>query len=399
MELVRKNILSIVCGVIAVLALVSLVWPISPMYAELQTTLDSRKKAAEQLVALKNSPRFLPVIELDNPKPGTLVQFPNRAIIEAGGEATKKVQDQSRLILEKAKELNKHELLLPKETEFSAFEFRDEYNKLFKPGPKSFSDILNATLPPDDNDIAAAAEELWNKEYKIKIVARGQQNNRLAVVQAFNTIRDKLPEQMRIARAANFRMYLEPDAIQPSAAIDPKLTPSPFDIWFAQQALWVQQDVAQSLANANASAKQGIIDAPIKHLLTLQVVFGPDVYVWSDQGPAATSAIPKAYNKSPTGRVSNTLYDVVQFTLGLRVDATRIPAVIEELEREKLITVRQMTVSSVNSREALRNGYVYGTAPVAEVILDCEELFLRDLQNQYMPEEVKEFLGIKTKEQ
>ncbi len=57
MEIVKKNILSIICGVIALLAVVALFWPISGMYADAQTVLDGRKKAFTDIVSLKQSPR------------------------------------------------------------------------------------------------------------------------------------------------------------------------------------------------------------------------------------------------------------------------------------------------------------------------------------------------------
>jgi hypothetical protein len=94
---------------------------------------------------------------------------------------------------------------------------------------------------------------------------------------------------------------------------------------------------------------------------------------------------------------------VVNFELVLRVDYTKIPQIIADLERNRLFTVLSTSVSSVNAAEERKtNGFVYGDQPVAEVTLICEALFLRswtvDKDNKFakalMPEIVRQTLAI-----
>jgi hypothetical protein len=100
------------------------------------------------------------------------------------------------------------------------------------------------------------------------------------------------------------------------------------------------------------------------------------------------------YHGSPTGRVSNGLYDVVHFDVIMDVDAEMVPMVMSELSRERFITVRRIdNLMAVDSALEQVQGYFYGNRPVVRLTLACEALFLREWTKPLMPTGVKRILA------
>jgi hypothetical protein len=221
---------------------------------------------------------------------------------------------------------------------------------------------------------------------------------------------------MRYDVARKSKMYVANDAFAQNPAVVGTQLPNPVDIWYAQMTLWIQQDVANALAQANANA-QNILDAPVKHLVKLTIpssasgttgAGGPGLYTFAaaqNAGGAATPppapvdgadavALVPVPAVSPTGRVSNPLYDVVQFTLVINVDSSQVPAVLASLSHNQLMDVMYLTVTSVDSSDQQRLGFFYGSAPIVQLTLSCEELFMRQWTAPLMPDLVKRQLGI-----
>jgi hypothetical protein len=96
---------------------------------------------------------------------------------------------------------------------------------------------------------------------------------------------------------------------------------------------------------------------------------------------------------TPTGRYCNKFYDVVLISLDVHVDATKLPALLASLSRNRLVTVRNIeSLSRVDNNDMLAQSFIYGTAPVADVRLDLEQLQMREWTVQFMPQPVKAFL-------
>jgi hypothetical protein len=174
---------------------------------------------------------------------------------------------------------------------------------------------------------------------------------------------------------------------------------------------WIDQDVAEAIARINKDAKN-IMDAPVKQLIKVSVPQDIGQYsLYRAPGAAAPSADAppatpdeeamkgKAYGQSETGRVSNPLYDVINFHVEMNVDATKLPLILTELQRGHLITVFRSDVQVVDARAGItEGGYVYGPAPIVHLWLECEELFMRgwtaDPAAPLMPPSVQTVLGI-----
>jgi hypothetical protein len=98
-----------------------------------------------------------------------------------------------------------------------------------------------------------------------------------------------------------------------------------------------------------------------------------------------TSALTPAPDASPTGRACNGMYDVVQFSLKLHVDASRVPAVLNALESSQFLTVLAVQVKAVDTSDLSTQRYLYGKAPIVELDLICEELLLHSWITKYQP--------------
>jgi hypothetical protein len=419
MEIVKKNIASILCGVVAIAAVVAWFWPIGGMYSTLKADVDKSKQQYDQVEQLRKAPRKLPTLVLEGtPEQAELKSFPNEKVIKAGKEKTAALTAQSKQMLATVTQLNIHKLLvpdsLPNPNSTAAQVFPTAYLEELGLSAKGYETgipkMLNATSPPTTDELTEIAQDIWENNYKSRILLVAGQDNYQDVANQFTyEVVANLKEQEQRKRATNHMVYLDEASLAASTAIQPGQVPKKHEIWFAQVGLWIEQDVAKAIVAANKGAKN-ILDAPVKHLYALKLPFGGDMYVrgggTGTEGAAAlptdANGAPQLFVASPTGRACNDLYDVVHFDLVLRVDYTKIPQILNELERDRLFTVLTTSVSSVDAAdEKNKFGYIYGDQPVAELTLTCEALFLRswtvDKENNFkgalMPQAVRQHVG------
>lgn len=404
MEIVKKNLVSIICGVVALLAFVAIFWPLGGYFSALQTQVDARKATNDTLTGLISKDRKLPIVDPVRIEQERLEQFPSKKAIEKGEEVTKQVADISNEMLKIAVDLNVHQPLLPdalpNPRDTAKFAFKDAYNRVMDDVIPN--EILAAGMPPSRDEINNVATQKYEKEYKPLIQSFGSANNEAEVKAKFENDTRRLDRELQQKVAQSRKIYMAPDAMQKNlfgiAAADTD------QIWWAQQALWVQLDVAHAIAATNASATN-VTDAPVKNLVTLTIPMTYEGLSSSNAqmgeggqapaGPADGSApLTKVFTNSPTGRVSNTLFDVMHFDLRVHVDAEQIPLFLAELSKNKLITVLNVQLGSVNAQEAESYGYFYGTKPVVQLDIQCEALFMRKWTEPLMPEKIKRLLGL-----
>jgi len=421
MEIVKKNILSILCGVVALAAVVSIPWPGGSRKADIQAQLEQRKAQYTKAQALLTKSRHMPVI---NPPAGTdaagsdLKGFPSQVTIEVGQKAVDDLKNQSTAIVDAAVKINQRPPLLP--SFFPAIGdralFQRTYDAMFDPdGPIRGKKGLDSATPPDKAEV----DTRWKKrEDEIeKLISRGpdgKEYNRDQIEQQKKAEFANFEQKLRDEAAQGHRIYLDPAAIAQSPALAPTAGQSAKDdeLWYAQMGLWVEMDVVSSIHRLNAGATN-VIKAPVKQLESLTIQFDSTMY-WpaptetaaapaasgSDSSaatPASTSdtdAFTKNFVDNPTGRTSNALYDVVHFTLTLDVDAGAVQSVLTELEAGKFITVYQVDAESVDSVSMAEQGFVFGERPVVRLAMKCEALFLRKWTKPLMPTVIKTLLKV-----
>ncbi|MEM9882824.1 MAG: hypothetical protein AAF800_07900 [Planctomycetota bacterium] len=245
-----------------------------------------------------------------------------------------------------------------------------------------------------------------------------------------------------LRHAAGLNVYADPDLGNPPRQINPDFplqvaslgrstaSPTPSQLWEAQLELWVLQDLIAAIALANDVPDQrehrnvngqpvpsSVLNAPVKRLIRAEVLPG---YVGlhnaggvnalgggprvgdASYGPPAGGMTDRAREEplsenfvfSPTGRSSNSLYDVRHARLLLHADYQRLPELFNALGSVNLMTVLNARVTALDEYELLGQRYMYGQGDVVELELIIETLWLREWTAPLMPEAVKVDVGL-----
>jgi hypothetical protein len=414
LAIIKKNILSIICGVVALMAMIAIFWPLDGYFAQLQQDVDARKAVFAEDTTLLHKPRTLPVLDPLSTDPEPLKGFPTDAVIARGKLATAAIGDEAKQMLAAATTLITHQPLvpnaLPSGGTMEATFFLRNYQKIMTYPPTDPDQLqytlpitmLHAGTPPADLDIKARQDQIAAQitTEETQRDSNGNAINALDVQAKVDAAVQSTPDEMRSAVALGNQMYISPDAFH----INPSLTgvnpPSTVAMFNGQVGLWLLQDVFSALASSNADCKGGVPGSRVKQLI--KISFADDTfkpaYLTDPNAPPAPPADPlhptRVLTASPTGHVSNGLYDVIPFNLSIIVDAEQMPAVLLALSKNRFITVLQVAMLTVDSGQAILSGYVYGNKPVVQLNLTCEELFFRADTTPYMPDAIKKTLGI-----
>jgi hypothetical protein len=433
MEIVKKNLVSIICGVVALAAIVAVfVYPLGGFYTELKTKAEQRATVQQKIDALIHKSRVLPVFDPNDATTANLDKFPSQPIINLAANAQKQVTSNADKMVTTALELNErgHGLVLAGSlpTPISqpvAIRFRRTLQDALD---HLRTNELLAGIPPTSEEFNNRADVIWKSMQKDIVMVDGQPTNLDQVMARYQDRINKLPDEMKKEMATKNKMYIDPLAVMrvsPSLPADGN-SPTREAIWWSQVAFWVTRDVATAIEDVNADAKN-VTDAPVKNLIALNVpedFFPPGVAGaagtptaggaanygrggYDSAAPAdgttppatgglpdPTIPLPDGSTKSPTKRVSNNLFDVVQFKMTLDIEADKIPVFLDTLATNRFITVTRMEMNPVDSQLKQIQGYVYGPKPVVTLDLDCEELFMRQWTIKYMPPSIRKALGI-----
>ena len=398
-DILKKNILSILCGVVVLIAVAAYFFFVTGLFhgdGSLEAKANERKEQYERLNTLVSKTRNLPLVDLETPNPVPMQVFPTEAVIQAGQQVTDQLKAQAEAMEKEAAKRNQRPPLLaifPKPNDIQKIEFRGAYEAfILEQIPK----LLQAGTPPTEEQVAEAEDRLWNEKYADQIyTVEGKEVNRPAIEEAYKdeitTLRDTLEKQI----ATKNKMYLDADAISVNAQLFKSADSAPTnEVWYAQTALWVQHDVVRSIADLNKNAKS-VTDAPVKHLVQLKVLPGKAQYIMKaaaapsgDEGAAAAPTGPD-YTLSPTGRICNSVYDVVQFELIVKMDGHYVPTLVQELSRDKFVTVHKVELTGVDTELARVDGYYYGKAPMVQATITGEGLLLHKWTEALVPDVVK----------
>ena len=404
MEIVKKNIVSIVCGVIAVAAVVvHFVWVSGSLYPKLDQDAKARQSNYDTLVNLMGKDRKLPVVSLKSSDPLPLPNYPTVPVIEKAKLVTTALSGQSKQIMDVAVQMNQRPPLVPvfpKLDDNKKFAFRDAYGDFIE---KWIPERLGAAKPPTLEDVAAAEQRLWDEKFAPRIHwINGVEANREVIDQEYQADVANLRDVLQKQTAETHRIYLDSTAITTNNAVwKAESSPPTPQVWFAQTALWVETDVINSIADLNENVLKkvpkpegrNIINAPVKHLVSLEIPQGAEQFIRvTDQQTEGMTAGMEDFTSSPTGRTSGSTYDVIRFTLIVKMDATYVAALVQELSKGKFITVHELSTLSVDTTLARQDGFYYGDSPVVQATIKGEALLLRDWTNKLCPEVVKKDL-------
>ncbi len=218
-----------------------------------------------------------------------------------------------------------------------------------------------------------------------------------------------------ITKAHQFRCYADMYALEVMGGIlEPDvITPDDLAMWDAQVSLWVQESVIAALARVNEEAANRLQaegetawvgNMPVKEFTSIRTspYIIPDMEPKSPARPGGSVAArpPESADEVFTHSVSNYLYEVVQFTVEMVVDARQVPTIVNEICRDNFHTplrIAYMDVSTKPSSWSMK-GKVYGADPSVRVVMDFETIFLGDIYRRLMPETILGELGVERPE-
>jgi hypothetical protein len=439
---IKKNMLSLSCAVVALVCVGLFFYPLGGMQDTLQQSATDRGNVYGSLNSLlKPGQRKLPVHDLDGTDPGQLPFFPNKPTIDKGHEANAKWKEYSDYTLKLMIEMNQSQhpklmqTVLPDKTSDPDYlAFPEVYQKVLSSDPNMTgigykdakppidpdntlryykalniqNDILHGGMPPSLADVDAAGKALYEGTYRQQLIeANGQVVNQAEVDGRWKADVAGLQLRMEKMDARKYRVYVDTDAFGPSTKMALGGRSMMDDIWYCQMQVWVDQDIARAVMEANAGASD-VLDAPVKRLIRVDIKPNQTMYVMlppangSGQpgqpvvaAPASdTAPILPNYTVSVTGRYSNPMYDVVSFKVLMDVDATKVNQVLETLSKRTLMTVTEENMYTLSSEAESAKGYLYGRDPVVRLELRVDAPFFREWTKPWMPDAVKMQLGI-----
>jgi hypothetical protein len=428
MEIVKKNIISVICGVVAILAIVASFFPLGGYIQELQRNLDDSKSKYTSLESLRTKQRNQPILKLDETTPQPLGMFPSDNVIEAAGKVVKQVESESVRMRDAAIKMNQRQQLvegaLPNPGPALLIRFRDRYAAQMAPplgGPnnqptgepsKLLQEYKAGVLPNQfviDQEKARRIQEI--QETRTQKDTRGAVINAAEITDLIAQVGVEVPGQFRREAAEKSMFYVDTTTGAPTVDIAPGIVGSPRPtaaaVWWAQVALWLQRDVLEAvketntLKDASGNVPKNLTEAPVKFLRKVAIPFNA-MYVTAagaaappaDPVAAADAALTKIVQAAPTGRVSNGMYDVIHLTIVADVEVERVPDFIRTISHNRLMNVTRVEMKAVDATAAQLAGYFYGTKPVTTVTLDVEALLLRSWTIPLMPKEIRALLLI-----
>ncbi|MEM8874254.1 MAG: hypothetical protein AAGD32_08330 [Planctomycetota bacterium] len=418
MDFIKKFGLYIVFGLIAIASIVAgLFYPLPGMLASLQGEVETRANLDSDLSSLLNKSRSLPDISIDGDEPEELTVFPTEANYNLGVEAVENFSQSADQVISLIDAINAKRPLVDGALPLELGEpnrivllqgFQRTYQRRMNangdtPESSLVANPLQGTFPLDSDELDREAERIESVlRQRIQFDAAGQAINEDEVMAQIDEQLEALADRLVARKAQTAKLYVSPDAFEVSQSMTADTAPTNIDVFYAQVALWAQEEIAGAIADANADATN-ILDAPVKHLLRVEVDANALGGLESGRGsnqrntptdvdypadPAAT--IEPDYTVSLTGRKSNSFYEVVPFTVRMRVDATEVPAVLAAFSDNRLLSVLNITsMEVIDNGLAKSQSFLYGDAPVVELEVEGEALMLRSWLASYVPKAVQ----------
>jgi hypothetical protein len=420
-EILTKYWVGILCGVVALIAIIASFVPLGGYHEQLKQKLQSSAHTYTELNSLLTAHRLKPKMFGDTEQQ-ELGVFPSQTIIDSGKTLVADLEKESRNAMATVVKINIHPPVapgaLPNPGGPGGYNFRDAYLKRLNPIDGTiYTQTLKATMPPTTDDIKKEGDRLWKDEYVPRLIpdASGSGSlNKDLIDKEYKEAMDRLPGEMRSARAQAAKVYMAPTVMVMDPTVSNRLLPppSPVVMWWAQMALWVQEDVAAGVAEANKDAAN-VTQSRVKRIVAINFPIGPQMIYGKTvslpgssmpgAAPDATAAptqnpndqVPLDFTRTASGRISCGLYDVVRYQVELVVAAKELPAVLTSFSDNKLVTVMNIeNLVAEDGAAASKDGYLYGPDPVVRVTLRCESLFLREWTAPLMPDLIKKMLGV-----
>lgn len=417
MDLVKKNIPIIICVVVALAAIIADIYPLGGFREDLQQKATARAGEYGALNGILTKSRTLPIVEPGASEARPMEVFPTEAVIAAGKAVTEQVAGSSDALLENVVKRTQRAPLVPGALPAPQFVQADAFKRAYQQITNMSLEgrenslpvkVMRAGFAPTSDDLSRRAAEVTQRvQANVAIVANGQVTNQEQVESMIRAELSTLQDRMIREVAERCLVYISPDTMDVQATlVGTAGQPEPSVIFFAQLGLWVQEDLFAGIRQVNEGAGATSVGAaPIKHLIRVDVIeqfvgLGNAAAV-DPNNPAPppsndpSSPLTPNYAVTPSGRVSNGLFDVIHMNVTMVVEADRLPMVLDQLGRGRLLSViRVDRVEPIDIVAAANAGYYFGNKPCVRVEMVVEDLLLRRWTEPLMPEAIKAALGV-----
>ena len=407
-ELLKKYIIVVVSGVIALLAIVGIVLGVAN-FSRAQEKLEEAKKEADRISILIQG------VPVETTKGGSVRLVVNEDLLKQIREIRRAEKEQSYQVLRDALRFNigydpsqktiKRKPLIEgifPRPQSGAGALPFEFPRAYRNALSALLGQLNAGGPPTEQDAANEQENLAQSLGFHADQAAGDKSTKRqgAAPTGAGGVESGLTEEARkrvarqqaaIKRAEAIKIYATMESLD---VVDPALTtvsgmaPSEETMWWAQVSLWLQQDLVSAVAQVNASAAN-VLESAVKQIDKLRIQHG--CYYSLAEGDTNYRGI-ETELKVAEGFVPaepTEFYDVVPFNLDVVVDLRRLPLLIDAIYRQGHYLLCHWELESVESSEWIEDGtkgqkdkerdlYRYGPDPVARVTMYWQAFLMRD---------------------
>ncbi|HMD55555.1 MAG TPA: hypothetical protein VKJ65_13485, partial [Phycisphaerae bacterium] len=274
--------------------------------------------------------------------------------------------------------------------------FRSQYLELFSTDPSdtnSWLGQLHAAAPPSQTQIAADVDQQIASLNAATPGGLGNNQDQQRAQLYQQTVRESV-----FNTAKSCLVYAAPSSFQERAFVSSPSLPLAGDIYEAFVDSWLQNDVVTAIVNTNAGS-QDVGDSPVKRLI--HIAIGADASFGSDTESPSSPSTPGGPNTlvndqnlfvmssssssqsapqvglqfrpgsfggpssgsttNMTGHVSNSQYQVTYLAFSVIIVPWKLNNLIDNLyRRNNGYTVIQVSTQTVDPVEALSDGYVYG---------------------------------------
>jgi hypothetical protein len=423
MKFVKQNLVPLICGVVVLLFIGAMFWPLGSWQSELQAKMGERYGQVAQAKNLITTVTIPGGVTLNN---ATYEQN----VINAGVKSVDDMHKQNTDLIASAAEQNRQgRILMSGNTEVpelgktpepnylpvmtSGFlanpqRFKTQYNAMFRSWNFQLVGKDIAAVPPSATDITNA----YTAEQQAKakplngnpLFTGGGQSGAPDAAETLSYERNALSR-----RAGEIHMYVDPIALQRRDWWSTSAPPNESQIFEALVDSWFQQDVVGAITEINkGSANVGT--SPIKRLEFIRVgVTGPGtqgsaptggpLFFAANSSSAAPGAVPAPagpdYSRTMTGRTDNDQYDTVLMDIIVDLDPAYQNKFIDALYRKNNgYTVLNIRTTTVDPFDAASTGYLYGNTQVVHLDILVEGLLFRSWTLPIMPNAYRAMLGL-----
>lgn len=422
LEWVKSNVLIVVFSVVMIAALITLPLIASGMNDDVAQEVDRRARKLNELGQLERTQVSPPGRAGE-----TQAALVNERFLQNFRNSVRLAQEDADQVYGAALAHNHKDrgIIRPQEPVFPTLPRGEEETvpwRFYESVGDAYRDLFQELRMGGPPELETMREDIESRERQFRTHTLSKEPDDPLTDEEARELREVLSSLrlMRYEQAAeSVSLYATKEILQRPSWSDGQL-PSISQMFEWQWRYWIQEDVLRALAMANASSPS-VLEAPVKRIIWLGVGSSPAQASGSgtadDRGrggmggggtgggggggvgmsggaPNPVTEAPVDFSVSLTGRRSNPLYDVRYVDLEIVVDSNRIPEVLDALAQYNFMTVIGLRKQPADPYAAAASGYFYGPSPVSLLTLQLETVWFREWTSEFMPDDVKQALGI-----